>query len=161
MLFGDDFFGEADDNFFSGLDGAGEHEADGVKELHAGLVEVAGGGEGDDFGEGAEEHRGRSYLGGDGGELRVGWCPGFGDGFFDERLFDAGAHVAGGELDEVFDFVGSGAAEEIEEEAEFGRGATGIGKTGEGGFDVGEGEGGGSGGAAIEEGGGGGSGVGV
>ncbi len=34
-------FGEAGDGFVHGLDGAGEHEADGVEEAHAGLVEAA------------------------------------------------------------------------------------------------------------------------
>ena len=47
--------------------------------------------------------------------------------------------------------------EEIEEEAEFGRGAAGFGDSGEGGFDFGEGDGGGGGRVAVEEVGGGGS----
>ncbi len=83
--------------------------------------------------------------------------PGFGDGFFDEGLLDAGAHVAGEELDEVFGFDGRGAAEEVEEEAEFGLGAAGFGEGGEGGFDVGESEGCGGRGVAVEEIGGGGA----
>jgi hypothetical protein len=82
---------------------------------------------------------------------------GFGDSFFDEGLFDAGAHIAGGEFDEVLRFVGSSAGEEIEEEAQFGRGAAGFGDSGEGGFDFGEGDGGGGGCTAVEEVGGGGS----
>jgi hypothetical protein len=115
-LLGFDFFGEAGYGFFSGLDGAGEHEADGVEELHAGVVEAAGGGEGDDFGEGAEEHAGASdglenLLPGDGRSHLIGWDRvRFGDGFFDERLLDAGAHVAGDEFDEVPGLVGRGAA---------------------------------------------------
>jgi hypothetical protein len=66
-------------------------------------------------------------------------------------LFDAGAHVAGGELDEVFGFVRGGAAEEIEKEAEFGGWAAGFSEVGECGFYVGEGEGGRCGCVAVEE----------
>ena len=148
-FFLDDFFGEAGDGFLSGLDGAGEHEADGVKELHAGFAEAAAAARATTAG-----REPRSISASDGG---CGGGPGFGDGFFDEGLLDAGAHVAGGELDEVFGFVGSGAGEEIEEEAEFGRGAAGFGDSGEGGFDFGEGDGGVGGRVAVEEVGGGGS----
>jgi len=42
--------------------------------------------------------------------------PRFGDGFFNQRLFDARAHVAGDELDQVLRFIGSPAAEKIEKE---------------------------------------------
>ncbi len=140
-----------------------------MEELHAGVVELAGGGEGDDFGEGAEEHvgvanarGGRTFCCRTRDRTACHWSgPGFGDGFFDEGLFDAGAHVAGGEFDEVLHFVGSGAGEEIEEEAKFGGGSSGFGDGSEGGFDVGEGDGGGSGRTAVEEVGGGGSDVAV
>ena len=72
-------------------------------------------------------------------------------------MLDSGAHVAGDELDEVLRFVGGGAAEEIEEEAEFGDGAAGFGEGGERGFDVGEGESRGCRRVAIKEVGGGGA----
>ncbi len=55
---------------------------------------------------------------------------GGGDGFFNEALLDAGAHVTEDDFDQVFCFEGGGGGEEMEEDAEagsaFGGGGEGM-----------------------------------
>ena len=74
--------------------------------------------------------------------------PRCGDGFFDEGLFDAGAHVAGDELDEVFGFSGVARRRRSTSRRRFGGGAAGFGEGGECRLDISQGEGRGGGGVA-------------
>ncbi len=136
------FGGEASDGFFGGFNGAGEHEAEGVEEAHAGVGEGSGEGAADGPGEVGFEHDGvadGADFDGVGGVVGGG---GLGDGFFDEALFDADAHVAEHEFEEVFGFDGGGLAEEVFDEAGTDGGGSGDGDGVEGGADLGEGEGG-------------------
>ena len=65
---------------------------------------------------------------------------GRGDGFFDEGLLHADAHVAEHELEQVFGFERRGAAEQAFDQRGAGGGGAGDGDGGEGFGDVGEGE---------------------
>ena len=68
-----------------------------MKELHASVVQRFRGGHGDHLRQAAGQHDGMTHGSGIG-------LPGGGDGFFDQALLHAGAHVADGELEDVFRF---------------------------------------------------------
>ena len=102
-----------------GFDGRGEHEAERVEEAHAGFGEGAGEGALGGVAEVGFEHDGVADL----GYVDAG---GYGDAFFDERLFDADAHVAEHELEQVFGVERGALAEQAFDE----RGADGGGSGG-------------------------------
>ena len=125
--------GEAGDGFFGRGDGGGEHETEGVEEAHAGLGEGSVEGAADGATEVGLEHDGVADL--------FDWRGGCGgDGFFDEGLFYADAHIAEHELEEVLGFERSGVAEEVQDQGGADGGGAGAGHGGEGFSYVGEGE---------------------
>jgi hypothetical protein len=109
-----------------------------VEEAHVGLGESSGEGALDCLGEVSFEHDGVAdvcgrdrVLGGRGGDR---------DGFFDEGLFHAGAHVAEHEFEEVLGFERGGAAEESVDQCGAGGGCAGGGHGIEGFSEVVQGE---------------------